>query len=84
MNTRKRYYMRNKENQKRWAKLDFNWYPCGAYYDDDKERYIRTYRGQRSKYFKNVCNKKFRRSCNGYIPKGNKYRRFSEFWWEID
>lgn len=24
MNTRKRYYMRNKENQKRWAKLDFN------------------------------------------------------------
>ena len=85
---RKRYYTKNRENQHRWSKIASDWYGFGAYYDKSKERYIRYYRGRISKDYKKICNRKFRRKRfeykEDYLPKGNRYKKFSEFWWSID
>lgn len=65
-------------------------YPSGAYWKEgwkDKTfqaRYVRCYRGQRSKQIKKRCNRRFRRKREGYYdtPNGCAYRKVTEFWWE--
>ncbi len=59
-------------------------YPAGAWYDDDKGRYVRYYRGQRSSWIKKQCNRKFRRSYGMCSAKRGAYRKYTEFWWEYD
>ena len=54
----------------------------GAYYDEEKKRYIRYWIGSRSKYWKRKCNRKVRRMKN-LDGKGNSYRKMTEYRWEI-
>ena len=65
-----------------------NHYARGAYYDNDKERYIqfqmsRKGRGNYISYVKKKCNRIVRRNRFS-VPNGKgSYRKMSEFWWEI-
>ena len=61
-------YRRSKERNRRLKKLydeTKNWYGAGAYYDEDKKRYIRYSPCKNSgytKYLRKVANRKVRRS----------------------
>lgn len=81
---RKRYD--KKKHIKIYNQLSNRWYyPSGVYYNENKNRYIRYWRGKRSKQLKIVSHRKFRRKHNTSInTKGNYYRRFFDFWWEYD
>jgi hypothetical protein len=53
----------------------------GIYYDEEKGRYIRSYRYTTSSYWKNQVNRKARRAnYNSFPRKGNKYRRVFNYW----
>lgn len=47
-----------------------------------KPYYKRIYRGQRSKWIKNQCNRSVRR-YKGKIPNGGSYKKIAEYWWEM-
>lgn len=57
-------------------------YLGGVWFDEDKNRYIRYYRGKRSPLLKRQSNKKIRRDKDNIYQK-NKYRRVFDFWWEL-
>lgn len=59
--------------------IKIGYMPSGVYFDSRLNRYVKVYRGSRSKYLKRVCNKRVRR-YNEDIPSGNKYRRVTNFW----
>lgn len=61
-------------------------YPKGAWYDEDKDRYIKFWiskgRTGRVKYVKRKCNRAVRRYKGDLSTKGF-YRKVSEYWWDI-
>ena len=80
-------HKRHVEDERRLEKL-YNdvfrhrrWIICGVYHRGDDDRYIRVYRGRRSKVFKKICNRKIRHYKD--LGSYGAYRKASEFWWEI-
>lgn len=90
-------YYRTIEDNKRLKKLykkTFNSYGNGAYYDKDKERYIKycAWNIPYKKSLKKQCQKKVRRmslsSVDDYDdvnvrPDGGLYKRCHELWWNL-
>lgn len=58
-------------------------YLAGVWFDEEKDRYIRYYRGKRSSFLKRQSTKKIRQDKDNIYQK-NKYRRIFDFWWELD
>lgn len=54
---------------------------AGAYYDEDKKRYMRWYAPRIGKYYRRISNKKVRRKK--YLVNGNTYKRYFDYWWEL-
>ena len=74
---------RNVENQRRLKKLVRNkkyWSPTGVYFWEG--RYVKVYRGSRSKFIKRKCNKQLRR-YKGELKNGGQYKKATEFWYEL-
>ena len=80
-------YRRSNERNRRLKKLydeTKNWYGAGAYYDEDKKRYIRYSPCRNSgyaKYLRKVANRKVRRSKD--CLKHGSYRKVYDYWWEL-
>lgn len=81
-------HRRSHENRRRLKKLATATSKCfggGAWYDEDKGRYIRYYaRGGNgyTKWLRTVANRRVRRAKN--VPQGGGYRRVYDYWWEVD
>ena len=81
-------YHRSRETRRRLRKLSRNspgYSPSGAWYNEEKGRYIRFYaRGSHgsTKWLRTVANHKVRRAKN--VPQGGGYRRVYDYWWELD
>lgn len=80
-------YHRAKERNRRLKKLyneTKNTYRAGAYYNEDKKRYIK-YRPSNTpghaKYLRKMSNRRVRR--NVAIPKGSTYKKLFDYWWEL-
>lgn len=54
----------------------------GVWYHPDKERFVRYYRGKRSKQIKKNCNRRLRK-MQVDISNGGLYKKYTEFWWEL-
>lgn len=79
--TRPNRYKRKRITQQKYKKLN---YKCGfAYFNEDKDRYIRYYYSNRRKYAHKWFVKKLRKN-NEFKLKGNNYRKVYDYWWEID
>lgn len=73
--------LRNMKYKKRLKYLaNLPGWESGAYYSDKKKRFVRMYRGSRSKYLKHVGNKAIRRYHKG-ISSGSNYKKVYDFWW---
>lgn len=87
-------YYRKKKYKRRLERLAdaSGYYPCGAYrvgcdgywveHPEDTCYVKRCYRGRRSKYLKQVGNRRVRR-YKGYIPNNGGYKKVFDFWWEL-
>lgn len=77
---------RNIENQKRWKKLCYKeakyWIDTLVWYDEKLGRYVKYWRGSRSKFIKKECNSKVRR-YKGVLIDGGHYKKAAEFWYEL-
>ena len=73
--------------KKHWKQLaSYSWLCSGAYETEDYKGRLfikRYWRGQRSKWIKRKCNRKFRRTQEVSRQHGV-YRKYSEFWWDYD
>ena len=56
-------------------------YWSGAYYDEDKKRYIRWYARRIGKFYRRISNKRVCRTK--YLVNGNTYKRYFDYWWEL-
>lgn len=56
-------------------------YWSGAYYSEDKKRYIRCYARRIGKFYRRISNKRVRRTK--YLVNGNTYKRYFDYWWEL-
>ena len=74
-------YQRSRERNKRFKQLSSR--SGSAYYDENKHRFVRYYRGRRSKLLKHLCNKKYRQTGLENFQHSN-YKKASEFWWLYD
>lgn len=76
---------RRKMEENHRLKLLFNQtqhsYGSGAYYDDDKKRYIRWYAPRRGKYYRKLSNRKVRHTK--YLVNGNIYKKYFDYWWTL-
>lgn len=54
----------------------------GAYYDEDKKRYIRWYSPRIGKFYRKISNKRVRKTK--YLPNGNSYKKNYDYEWNID
>lgn len=54
---------------------------AGAYYDEDKKRYMRWYTPRIGKYYRRISNKRVRRTK--YLVNGNTYKKYFDYWWEL-
>ena len=74
------------ERKRRLKKLSdltrHNYGGGGAWYNEEKKRYIRYYRGSRSKYLKKLGNRRVRRDRTRVLNNGE-YRKVFDFWWEL-
>lgn len=75
-----------KENSQ--AASVYYWVTTPVYYpldpsEQEKPRYIRTYRGKKSRYVKKYCNKVVRNSYKNESLGSRKgqYRKIADFWW---
>ena len=59
-----------------------NSYGSGVWFDEDKNRLIRYYRGKRSKFLKRLGNRKFRRIKNSELQ-NCQYKKVFDYWWEL-
>ncbi len=64
----------------------------GAYYDEEKGKYVRIFLSDRAKPLRVIGNRKLRRISRRYclrederafIPDRGGYRRFYDYWWEL-
>jgi hypothetical protein len=84
---RENKYARNRKyKDKLWKMVDKDWFPVwmnGKWFEEGNypKRY---YRGKRSSYLKKQSNKKIRQYKGEFEPKGNKFHRVFDFWWELD
>ena len=53
----------------------------GVWYSGNHIQYPKN--SNRQKYLKRLSNRRFRRYSDAF-PKGNRYRRVSEYWWYVD
>ena len=80
-------YRRSKEQRRRLKKLcqaTQGSYGAGAYYDKDKDRYIRYSPRNGSsypRYLRRIANRKVRRSQG--LPMYGAYRKVYDYWWEL-
>lgn len=78
-------YNGSKERNKRLKRLHDqtkNAYTSGAYFDEDKGRLVRYYRGKRSKFLKQLSSKKCRR-IKLVALQHSQYKRIFDYWWEL-
>ena len=78
-------YFGCKERNKRLKRIYNNTkhsYASGVWFDDDKNRFIRYYRGKRSKYLKKLSNRKFRHMKNESLQ-NSQYKKVFDYWWEL-
>ena len=76
-------YRRSQERNRRLKKLyneTKSWYGVGAYYDENRDRYIK-YRHSSNypKYLRNRSNRKVRQT-KGKLN-GGQYKKAFEYWW---
>lgn len=69
--------------KKRYKRLGGWSYSNLLYYDKDKGRYIKDYRGRRSKAIKKQSNRKIRYYKGDLGSELGNYKKISEFWWEL-
>lgn len=85
---RENKYARNRKyKDKLWKMIDDDWMPiwnCGKWFEGEIRCPKRYYRGKRSAYLKKQSNKKIRRYKGDFEPKGSKFHRVFDFWWELD
>jgi hypothetical protein len=85
---RENKYARNRKHKNNlWKMIDDDWMPiwnCGKWFEEETRYPKRYYRGKRSAYLKKQSNKKIRQYKGGFEPKGNKFHRVFDFWWELD
>lgn len=76
--------MKNEQRilKKKHSNSGYRYHVGGVYYDDDKQRYIRYYRRQESKYIKRRCNRRIRK-VSDEIGLGGLYKKFTQFWNEL-
>lgn len=80
-------HRRSKEERRRLKKLAKKTYPCyagGAYFDENKGRYVRLYISGRSgfpKYLRKMTNKRLRRSKETF--KYSEYKKILDYWWTL-
>ena len=80
-------HRRSRETRRRLKRLSVNrsrYSASGAWYNEDKGRYIRFYaRGSHgsTKWLRTVANRKVRRAKD--VPSGGGYRRVYDYWWEL-
>lgn len=78
-------YFRSKERYKRLKHLyeeTKHSYGSGVWYDNEKKRFIRAYRGSRSKYLKQLGNRRVRRIKDEDLSNGQ-YKKVFDYWWEL-
>lgn len=83
----KRIIKTRKYNKKLKRKAKENRYIRGPYFSDKKNRVLIGYRGKRSKYLKRQSNRVLRNLAineNSTQLKGSSYRKFFDYWWELD
>jgi len=84
---RENKYARNRNHKnKLWKMVESDWFPVwmdGKWFEEGiyPKRY---YRGKRSSYLKKQSNKKIRQYKGEFEPKGSKFHRVFDFWWELD
>ena len=79
-------YHRSQERNRRLKKLydeTKQHFLCGAFYDDDKNRYVKYSLSDigQSKYYRNLANRKVRHSDD--IQSGGSYRKAYDYWWAL-
>ena len=80
-------YFRSIENKRRLGNLyneTKSQYGNGAYFDEDKQRFIRYYpygRPGYTKFLKRKTNKRVRKDNN--LPRYSGYKRCYEYWWTL-
>lgn len=80
-------YMRAAEEKRRLAKLGKEtrrWRICGAYYSEEKDRYIRRYRGEANgaaRYCRRQSSRSVRRQ--GDLFQRGEYRKVYDYWWTL-
>lgn len=80
-------YMRTAEDQRRLAELGKKvrrWWIGGAYYSDEKGRYVRRYRGKANgaaKYCRRQSNRCVRRQAD--LFQNGEYRKMYDYWWTL-
>lgn len=76
----KRSRDRNRRLSKLYNKTKYKYF--GAYYDEDKNRYIKCERTSLSKWHKKQSNRRLRRNKNLNYKNGQ-YKKIYDFWWEL-
>lgn len=82
---RKNYDKVYKIRRYKMSKYLEHWCPCPYWstYDENGKMYTkRFYRGQKSKYFKRLSNKRVRKNKK-LSGRGNNYRKLFDYWWEM-
>lgn len=55
----------------------------GIWFNPDLNRYVKSWRGKRSKLIKRTCNKKFRKMSIDIGREKSQYKKHTMFWWEL-
>lgn len=79
MNKDQAYYAKKYKQQGRTERFIMS----GLWFNPDLKRYVRYWRGKRSKLIKRTCNKKFRKMSIDVGREKSQYRKCTQFWWEL-
>lgn len=78
---RKNNYINNRKHKNKLQSMVNNhWFPV---YNCEEKYAKRFYRGGGSPFLKKMSNRKIRRYKGDFEPKGNKFHRVYDFWWEL-
>lgn len=82
---RNRHHIKKKKWKSEYVLMGYPT-PYGIVEDENKNEYLKMYgRGNTSRYLKNQASKAMRNSKYKleYFPKGNKYKKTYDYWWEL-
>lgn len=73
---------RNRRLKRLYSQSKNTYAASGAYFDEDKDRIVRYYRGKHSKVLKQLSSKKCRR-IRLMALQHSQYKRIFDYWWEL-